>query len=208
LQTVLDYVIGLEEVSVVESSADLLLESLVLKAQSGDKAAFSRLYESYRKPVSSLIWFVAGPDAVEDLTQDVFMKAYLAIRTLQQPERFNPWLMQIARNHCKEWPSKQSIRSPAMPLDDLVDVMVNYTVDKTVSVSLDAAALRVDMVDVMKKIPVEFRLPLYLHYCRELSIPEVALAINATVATAKWRVHRALEICRLLMLTKRSEKYV
>ncbi len=57
------------------------LKNLVEKAKDGDKEAFSSLYRLFFTPIYRYIYFRTGSKAeAEDLTQDVFLKAYASLR--------------------------------------------------------------------------------------------------------------------------------
>jgi RNA polymerase sigma-70 factor (ECF subfamily) len=56
------------------------LEIIVQKAKNGDKEAFASLYTQYFTPLYKYIYFrVPSKATAEDLTQDVFVKAYMAL---------------------------------------------------------------------------------------------------------------------------------
>jgi RNA polymerase sigma-70 factor (ECF subfamily) len=70
----------------------------VLRARSGDASAFGDLYRHYRPLVEGLVraeW--RGADDVADLVQEIFERAWGQLDGLRDPERFRPWLFQIAR---------------------------------------------------------------------------------------------------------------
>lgn len=72
---------------------------LVLAADAGDRAAFGELYRRH-----SLATRLAISDRVQDrdrqtdLVQEVFARALAKLGTLRDPDRFRPWVLQIARN--------------------------------------------------------------------------------------------------------------
>ena len=67
--------------------------ALIRAAQSGDRAAFGRLYERYSRMVHGvLLAYVSYSDA-EDLVQDVFLTALERISTLRDPQAAGGWLM-------------------------------------------------------------------------------------------------------------------
>ena len=77
----------------------------------GDKAAFEKLVNDYRPAIYALVLsYVKNAADAEDLTQEVFIKAYQNLPRLKKTEQFSFWLRQIARNHCKNWLSRRGER--------------------------------------------------------------------------------------------------
>jgi RNA polymerase sigma factor (sigma-70 family) len=71
---------------------------LVLATRGGDEQAFTSLYVRYAPLVRAILRdFTRDPEELADLTQEVFARAYAALPSLRDPERFRPWLQSIAR---------------------------------------------------------------------------------------------------------------
>lgn len=72
---------------------------LVLRAQRGDQLAFEKLYERYNDRISRYLIRMVGDDGVGcELTQETFLKAWEALLSLRDPNRFANWLYRIATN--------------------------------------------------------------------------------------------------------------
>lgn len=69
---------------------------LVRTAQAGNRSAFDELTRAHESMVFSIAlrWLHSRHDA-EDLTQDVFSRAWMRIKQLRQPEQFSGWLRRI-----------------------------------------------------------------------------------------------------------------
>ena len=77
---------------------------LVLKVLNGDKAAFGELYDRYAALVRAIgNQSISDRDAVQDLTQEVFIRAYTKLSGLKEPERFGPWVVGMAKNVGREF---------------------------------------------------------------------------------------------------------
>jgi RNA polymerase sigma-70 factor (ECF subfamily) len=74
---------------------------LVRRTVAGDRDAFARLYDRYARLVRAVAGD-AGPGRAEDLSHDVFLRAYRAIAALRAADRFAPWLVGIARRVVRE----------------------------------------------------------------------------------------------------------
>ena len=74
-------------------------KDLVLAAQRGDIESFNRLIERWEKRIFNyLLRILSDREDAMDVSQEVFLKAYQKIRTLQDAERFSYWLFRIAHN--------------------------------------------------------------------------------------------------------------
>lgn len=74
--------------------------ALVARALAGDRGAFRALYDRHRPSVHRLACAFASLDRddAEDVVQDAFVRAFGNLARLEQPGRFGPWLLTIARN--------------------------------------------------------------------------------------------------------------
>ena len=74
-------------------------EALALETQGGNKDAYGELVRRFEKKIGRYARkFVADSDAIDDLVQDVFIKAYININSFDVGKRFSPWLYRIAHN--------------------------------------------------------------------------------------------------------------
>lgn len=72
---------------------------LVYKALDSDQRAYEALVSKYYVQVNRFcIAKVSNPHDAEDLTQEVFIRAYANLHKLHNPEKFRPWLMGISAN--------------------------------------------------------------------------------------------------------------
>ncbi len=70
----------------------------VALAQNGDAVAFERLYRTHVPRIHSLARRMAGDQAAEDLTQDVFIRAWQKLPTFRRESAFGTWLHRLAVN--------------------------------------------------------------------------------------------------------------
>ena len=81
---------------------------IIQKCLDGDAAAFGLLVDKYKGSVYALAYAKLGDfhDA-QDLTQEVFLKAYRKLRTLKRWDKFLSWLYAITSNSCKDFSAFQ-----------------------------------------------------------------------------------------------------
>jgi len=82
---------------------------LVRLARAGSHEAFARLYDRYARLVRALCYDAAlDLNTAQDLCQEVFMRAYRKIDTLEKPQSFGAWLVAITRNVGREHRKKMA----------------------------------------------------------------------------------------------------
>lgn len=93
---------GAVNVIVSETTAPQPVRSehhLVEAAQSGDTAAFERLYRKHGRRIYALcLRMVSDPDWAEELTQDVFVRAWNTVKSFQHRSAFGTWLHRLGVN--------------------------------------------------------------------------------------------------------------
>lgn len=94
---------------------------LVQRCQKGDLRAFEILVLRYQKPISRLVYRMVGQEeVVEDLVQDIFLKAFHMIKSFQRKARFSTWLYRLAVNTCLDYfkPKREFLSWDGMPTDE------------------------------------------------------------------------------------------
>lgn len=167
---------------------------LVQRIQGGDKAAFELLIVRYERSVRCVaLAFLGDHHAAEDATQESFVAAYRALQTLLEPERFGPWLMQIARRISGKL-AQQRMRMP---------VVVAEHERPAVPASCDAP-LHQDLLAALSQLPEQERLVVTMRYFDGHSAQEIADITARPLGTVTKQLSRAYEHLRVLVV--RSEE--
>src|SRR6185369_17024784 len=80
-----------------------LINGQVIEAcQQGDREAFHSLFEAYKDKVYSIAVYSSGGDrtVAEDVTQQIFLKLFTAIRQFRGESEFTTWLYRLVVNAC------------------------------------------------------------------------------------------------------------
>jgi RNA polymerase sigma-70 factor, ECF subfamily len=104
------------ELSLNESDAEL-----AGRAKRGDLTAFERLILRYERSVRSIAWaYLRESHACDDATQETFIAAYRSLAGLREPEKFGPWIMQIARRTSQRLSNRSRIpRDQSVPINEI-----------------------------------------------------------------------------------------
>jgi RNA polymerase sigma-70 factor, ECF subfamily len=157
-------------------------------------AEFRAVFEQNKDAVYRFAWRMCGSPAVaEDIAQDVFLTL------LRQPGRFDPargalrsFLLAVARNLAlKRWRDEHR-------WDELEDEFATPAIDLESQETADAVSAAV------ASLPPLQREVLILAQYEELSLEEIARAVDAEVGTIKSRLHRARENLRRMLAPLRS----
>src|SRR4029079_17218656 len=80
---------------------------LVVRARAGDHAAFAALYDRHARLVRAICYdATAHLTSADDLSQEVFLRAYQKLHQLRDGSRFVAWLCEIARKGGHDWGKK------------------------------------------------------------------------------------------------------
>ncbi len=164
-------------------------DDLVRRAIAGDIAAFGTLYDRTVRLVRAVA-ADAGPDAVDDVAHDTFLRAYRTLRTLRDPARFAPWLVGIARFVVLE--RRRARRFEPLPEQAAVPAPVDA------HASDDAE----ELLRLVARLPEEERLAVRFFFLNERNIEETARLLNrsrsgtyAVLQRAKARLAGWLQEC-------------
>src|ERR1700722_3960238 len=84
---------------------------LVRLSQEGSDSAFEQLVRRHQQHVFNLVeGMLCRTKDVEDVAQQVFLKAYRGIRKFDQRAAFSTWVYRIAVNECKDYFRKRRVR--------------------------------------------------------------------------------------------------
>jgi len=170
---------------------------LVLLARGGDRSAFDALVVKYAGVVRSLTAarLSRGADA-EDAAQDAFLRAFLQLPRLEDPERFAGWLSTIAVN-CALMKLRSGGRRRASSLDALAAEPASSAphVSAGIAKSEDAAQL----MRFVGELDEKTQIVLALRFREEMAVKDIAAQMGDQPPAVAMRISRALRKLRALM---------
>lgn len=168
-----------------------------LNAPDGDLRAFEQLVELYRKRILADCFYLTRDEAnSEDLAQEVFVKAYFALRSFEGRSSFRHWLQRIKVHHCLNHMKKYQGRGE-LTLDDAVSqeweqLRVAPEADRRLELIDDRA--RIDIA--LRSMPATLRIPLVMCDMDDLSYEEIAKSLGLGLSAVKMRIKRARDYFR------------
>lgn len=165
-------------------------KNIVPKAQDGDLKALDELYSSTSRAVYfTCLSLLKNEQDAEDLMQNTYITAFKKLKTLEQPEKFEPWIKRIAANLCKDFLIKKGAH-PSEPLDeespDRVDE--NFLPDEYA----EAAEKREIVMRIMREnLSDALYQTVIMFYFDEMSVAAIAEEMNCPEGTVKYRLNAA-----------------
>jgi RNA polymerase sigma-70 factor (ECF subfamily) len=172
---------------------------LVKRAVSGDEKAFKSIMKRYKNPVAQIIYkLVRDRSHLEDLTQEVFIKAFQHLGDFDYEHQFASWLFKITNNHCIDYIRKKRLR--VYSIDDQVkteDGEIGYEIpDSTYEPDLNLLREQKSKLirSAIEALPKKYREVILLRHQEELSYEEIANETGLPVNTIKVQLFRAREL--------------
>lgn len=192
MQATLEFRTAVLEHSLVTEAQDILHDSdtaLVTASQQGDTEAFGQLYRRYARMVHGILLGRVRPAEVEDLVQDVFLRALPRVRDLRDTSRFGSWLAAIARNIATDY-HRRSQMQPDTP-NDATDLDEQPT-KSTLSGSREAA----EILECIRSLPEAYRETLILRLVEGMTGPEIAARTGLVPGSVRVNLHRGMNQLR------------
>ena len=171
---------------------------LVAKAQTGDVGAFGELVRRYSRTVYGVVSRMAGdPDDVDDIAQEVFVRAYRSIGSFRGDAEFSTWVYRIAVNTTIKLMKRIKTRQ-ACSIDDpasgIAELLVSAEADRPDRIA-ERKARNAALRKAVLGLPEKHRTVVVLHYFENLACEEIAQVLECSVGTVWSRLHYA---CRKL----------
>ncbi|MFH0982307.1 MAG: sigma-70 family RNA polymerase sigma factor [Planctomycetota bacterium] len=171
----------------------------VARAVQGEAAAFDELVRRYQRRVVAVAHRLVGDaHAAADIAQDTFVRAYRGLRSLQDPQRFGPWLMRIVSNlslnYRRTRRAGQSVSLEAAETGAEGFRRASDAAPLTAappSAGADVKDLSAAIERALQQLPEKQRVALTLFSIEGLPQKEVAQIMNCSVELVKWNVFQA-----------------
>lgn len=181
---------------------------IIRKCLDGDSAAFGILVDKYKGGIYALAYSrLRNFHDAEDVTQEVFVKAYQKLRTLRRWDNFHAWLYAITSNLCKDWARSRSRRPDREFIDD-------EALDRLDILSLDSfrernihEAFQESLNEALDSLPETHRQVLTLFYLGGMSGKEISVFLGMSHSTIRQRLYRARSQLKEEMLAMMTEAF-
>ena len=169
--------------------AEQLIDGRIIEAcQQGDRAAFQLLFETYKDKVFSIAVYSSGGDRAlaDDITQQIFLKLFTAIRQFRGESEFTTWLYRLVVNACLD---ERRRRRRLLPWGETV-AMRKAGEKKPQEKQYARREVAEAVQAAIGELKPKFRLPILLKYIEGLSYEEIASVMGCSKGTVASRLNR------------------
>lgn len=178
-------------------------EQLITDYLKGDEKALEVLIERYLKLIYSFVYrHVYNASEAEDITQETFVRAWRNLKKFDRRRIFKTWIFSIAKNACIDFLRKKKTipfvefeneEGENMLTQTLVDT--NPLPDEILERADEAKRLSA----TIGKLPVKYRMVLFLRYNDHFSFREIGEILEEPLNTVKSRHRRGLVLLKNLL---------
>jgi RNA polymerase sigma factor (sigma-70 family) len=163
--------------------------TLVEAARDGDVGSYGRLVERYQAAAHRTAFALGAGDDTEDVVQEAFVKAFLALDRFRATDPFRPWLLKIVVNEVRNrWRWRVRHRTVALPL---VGEQVAFPARSPEQAAEEHETIQ-SLRDAVVALPTRQREVVICRYLLELSEAETAQVLGIPGGTVKSRLSRGL----------------
>jgi RNA polymerase sigma-70 factor, ECF subfamily len=165
---------------------------LVDRAKAGDRGAFEELVRRYRSRILALALHLSGNESeAEDITQEVFLKAYQKLDCFEGRSHFFTWVYRMTVNRSLNAKRDRKRRREETLDDPRVDraVLVDAAGDPAKAAELRATYAR--LLQALDSLSPKMRTSVVLVALQGLSHAEAAVVQQCSAGTVAWHIHQA-----------------
>lgn len=166
-------------------------EEIVLRIkETRDTALFEVLYERHvHKVYNKCLGFTNDTQTAEDLTHDIFLKAFVNLRSYKGNAKFYTWLYSLTYNYCVDYYNSQKKIRDNLEIyyrDEISDSTKDEPSDqKLFEIKLERLKV------VLEEISPDDKIILLMKYQDDFSLQDIAESVGLGISAVKMRIKRA-----------------
>lgn len=175
---------------IMVTDADLVRQSLA-----GAPDAFEELVDRhYAGCLQYAARLLGNREDAEEACQDAFVRAFRALATYAESDRFSAWLYRILINRCRSY----AVRRRGS-MEDATDNEMLASLSPTRDAEVEQLGLREELARAIAQLEIDQREAFLLKHVQDLSYDEISAITGASVSALKMRVKRACDRLRDLL---------
>lgn len=174
----------------------------IARVLGGDQQAYAVLVERYQNFVFTIVLrYVKTREDAEELSQDVFVKAYRALADFKGQSKFSTWLYTIATTTCITFLRKKKLEVHSLDNENVFEAA--DTIDSGMKANQIEQKSKVNMVnEAIRMLSPGDAQVITLFYKGEQTLEEMAQILGKETNAVKVQLHRARE-----RLKEKMQKY-
>lgn len=175
---------------------------IISRVLKGEQNLFASLVERYQNYVFTLVLrFTDSREDAEEISQDIFVKAYRSLADFRGEAKFSTWLYTIVRTSCITFLRKKKLETVSMDNERTMVQLENQ--ESAFSANLVEKKSRLAMVnEAIRMLGRDDAQIITLFYKGEQSLEEIGTVLGIEPNTVKVKLHRARQ-----KLKEKMEKY-
>jgi len=162
-------------------------EKLVELIRTQNQELYSTIIRRYQQKISHYLRkFVHNHDELEDVLQDVFIKAFRNLNDFDKSKRFSPWIYRIAHNEALNFLKKNHKQQLSLDQEDIQ--ILDTTAD--IKQSVDSILNRTAVENALSQIKIKFQEPLILYFFEQKSYEEISEILHIPTSTVGTLISR------------------
>lgn len=174
-------------------------EIIIERVLSGDRNAYAMIVNRYKDKVYSLVFgILRNEDDAKELAQEVFIKAFTALKKFRKESSFSTWIYRIAYNTAisETRKSKQKAKS----FDDQLEKASSMDLSDTLEIEEENKQRKALLHQALNELKAEERLILMLYYFEEQSIEEISQSSGLSQSNVKVKLFRLRNKLKEIMI--------
>ena len=162
-------------------------------------AMLSALMSDYGDNIVQLAYLIVKDKGIaEDITQEVFLKAYRGLDQFRQESSVKTWLYRIAINESRKYLRSWSFRQIFSTYLSKKELGPEKVADTNVEAAVMQRLSKVQIAERVMMLSPLYRKVMILHYYEDLSIKEIAHVLDISEDAVRTQLHRARKNFRAL----------
>jgi RNA polymerase sigma factor (sigma-70 family) len=176
-------------------------KDIITRVLTGDHQAYALLVDRYKSFAFTLaLRYTKNREDAEEVSQDIFIKAYKALADFRGASKFSTWLYTIITTTCITFLRKKRLETHSLDNEKIFEIADSQ--DSGLRANLVEQKSRVTMVNkAIGLLSPDDATIITLFYKGEQTLEEISLALNIDPNTAKVRLHRARARLKEKMIT-------
>lgn len=160
------------------------MEKLILKAQKGDKEAFTQIVLTFQNDLYKIAKTRITNEAdIEDAIQETMLEVYKSIKKLKDPKKLKQWLIKILINKCNRMYKRKYKKDISIDDYNLENYMI---LNSSKDIEDD-----INFYSLLKELKYEERIILILYYMEKYNVKEIKIILGINENTIRTHLYRA-----------------
>ncbi len=178
-------------------------EDLARQVQNGNTQLFGLIVDRYETKIGRYAKkFVYDQDDIKDVLQEIFIKAYVNIKSFDTARKLSPWIYRIAHNELVNTLRKK--KKNTLPLFNLDTFLPRGFSENEINKENDHRDVKQMINTCLAALEPKYKEPTILYYLDELSYSEISEILQIPISTVGVRIKRAREKMQKAYLTQKK----